>query len=196
MICPEPISKALVSILRFLIFHWFPKKYSPLAFYILKSHQQLIQASSKSTKSFNISQKLKLSGFRLLDKQSFKLSLQKLQQKPGLWKFNLNSNFVSIESKGVVGKEHTLRDLSLRREAAVLYMIGGRLSTLRLASNYNYKCLVGLSVSAVSTVSVSAAVVTLSFNVGFEEARAILTPFTSKLLKEHSHPHCHILYNM
>ena len=31
------------------------------------------------------------------------------------------------ESKGVVGKERTLRDLSLRREAAALYMIDGRL---------------------------------------------------------------------
>ena len=73
-----------------------------------------------------------------------------------------------------------MRDLSLRREAAALYMIDGRLLLYDSPPITNASFVSLLSVLFLSVQLLS--LVTLSFvNVGFEEARAILTPFTSKL---------------
>ena len=88
------------------------------------------------------------------------------------------------ESKGVVGKEHTLRDLSLRREAAALYMIDGRLLLYDSPpiTNAWFVSLLSLLFLSVQLLSL----VTLSFvNVGFEEARAILTPIYIKVTSIH-----------
>ena len=94
------------------------------------------------------------------------------------------------ESKGVVGKEHTLRDLSLRREAAALYMIDGRLLLYDSPPITNAWFVSLLSVLFLSVQLLS--LVTLSFvNVGFEEKHV---PFLHHLHQsyEHSRPHCHM----
>ena len=77
-----------------------------------------------------------------------------------------------------------MRDLSLRREAAALYMIDGRLLLYDSPPITNAWFVSLLSVLFLSVQLLS--LVTLSFvNVGFEEARAILTPIYIKVTSIH-----------
>ena len=83
-----------------------------------------------------------------------------------------------------------MRDLSLRREAAALYMIDGRLLLYDSPPITNAWFVSLLSVLFLSVQLLS--LVTLSFvNVGFEEKHV---PFLHHLHQsyEHSRPHCHM----